>query len=116
MITYYYFIDILINNCYNISTMKEIYDIKRFTDFPTRQTVQTEIVKRFKKRRREQKISQKALAEKSGVAYASIRRFESTGEISFSSLLKLAQAVNCLEDFDCLFANQKVTNLKDYNL
>lgn len=96
--------------------MKDIYDIKRFTDFPTRQTVQTEIVKRFRKRRKEQKISQKALAEKSGVTYASIRRFETTGEISFSSLLKLAQAINCLQDFDSLFANQKVTNLKDYDL
>ena len=96
--------------------MKEKYNINKFTDSPTRQTVQTETVKRFKKRRKEQKISQKALAAKSGVAYASIRRFESTGEISLSSLLKLAQAINCLEDFNCLFANQKVTNLKDYNL
>ena len=96
--------------------MKDVYDIKKFTDLPTRQTVQTETVKRFKKRRKEQKISQKALEEKSGVTYASIRRFESTGEISFSSLLKLAQAINCLQDFDCLFANQKITNLKDYNL
>ena len=96
--------------------MKENFDIKKFTDSPTRQTVQTETVKRFKKRRKEQKISQKALATKSGVAYASIRRFENTGEISFSSLLKLAQAINCLEDFNSLFATQKVTNLKDYNL
>lgn len=96
--------------------MKDDFDIKKFTDSPTRQTVQTETVKRFKKRRKEQKISQKALAAKSGVAYASIRRFEDIGEISFSSLLKLAQTINCLEDFNCLFANQKVTKLKDYNL
>ena len=96
--------------------MKNNYDIKTFTDKPTRQTVQEEVVKRFRQRRKEQKISQKVLSEKSGVAYATIRRFESTGEISFSSLLKLAQAINCINDFTFLFSNQFVKSLKDYKI
>ena len=97
--------------------MKENYDIKKFIDSPTMQTVQTETVKRFKKRRKEQKISQKALAAKSGVAYASIRRFESMGEISFSSLLKLAQASSRSSWAEFSFDNDKLTiTVKYFNV
>ena len=94
--------------------MKNKYDISGFVDVSTRQTVQIEIAERFKKRRKEQKLSRKALSIKSDVSYASIRRFENTGEISLSSLLKLAQAVSCLKDFIELFARTVVTDLKDY--
>ena len=58
-------------------------------------------------------MSQKLLAQKSGVSYASIRRFENTGDIAFVSLLKIARVLNCLEDFNVLFRNKIITNLKD---
>ena len=94
--------------------MKNKYDISVFVDVSTRQSVQIEIAKRFKKRRKEQKLSRKALSIKSDVSYASIRRFENTGEISLSSLLKLAQAMHYLKDFTGLFGNAIVTDLKEY--
>ena len=94
--------------------MKNKYDISGFVDVSTRQTVQIEIAERFKKRRKEQKLSRKELSAKSDVSYASIRRFENTGEISLSSLLKLAQAINCLKDFTELFGNPIITDLKEY--
>ena len=49
--------------------------------------------KRFKKTRNAKKINLKVLSEKSGVPYSTIRRFESTGEISFLSLVKITSAI-----------------------
>lgn len=52
--------------------------------------------------RKQLKMSREELAERSGVSYSSIRKFESTGRISLESLLKLAQVLNRLEDFENL--------------
>ena len=52
--------------------------------------------------RKQLKMSREELAERSGVSYSSIRKFESTGKISLESLLKLAQVLNRLEDFENL--------------
>lgn len=93
--------------------MKEIFDINDFVSVPTESKTILEVVERFKKRRKELGISQKKLSIRSGVSYASIRRFESTGEISFSSLIKLANAIDCLNDFEALFKNTKISSLKE---
>lgn len=65
--------------------------------------VKEETAIKEKQRRKKLKISQKKLAELSHVSYASIRRFEETGEISFYSLLSIAQVLGYLEDFHHLF-------------
>ncbi|MFA6567349.1 MAG: helix-turn-helix transcriptional regulator [Victivallales bacterium] len=49
------------------------------------------------------RMKQATLSEKSGVPAISIRRFESTGNISLSSLLKIAGALDCLDGFLGLF-------------
>ena len=51
-------------------------------------------------------LTRRTLAEKSGVAEASIKRFETIGQISFHSLLKLAFALNCMDDFSRLFVEK----------
>lgn len=94
--------------------MKNIYDIDNFVDALTEQSVLSGIIEKVKQRRKELKLTQQSLARKSGVSYASIRRFETTGEISFSSLLKIANALNALADFNMLFNNEIVSNLKEY--
>ena len=40
--------------------------------------------------RKRRKISQKALSEKSGVSLGSVKRFETSGEISLHALIKIA--------------------------
>ncbi len=95
--------------------MKNNFDISGFVETLTEQKVKENLSKRFIERRKEAKISQVALAEKSGVSYASIRRFENSGEISLSSLLKLANVLNYLADFEKLFSTIQIPNLKDYN-
>lgn len=62
-----------------------------------------EVAERHKKIRKSQKLSQMELAERSGVSLGSLKRFETTGHISFESLLKLAHFFNRLEEFDGVF-------------
>lgn len=46
--------------------------------------------------------TQKDLAEKSGVSFGSIKRFERLGKISFESLLKIAESLDRLDEFEAL--------------
>jgi len=89
------------------------FDISTFVNIDTVSSLESGMIKRFKSRRHELHISQKKLAEMSGVSYASIRRFENTGEISLTSLIKLAIAIDCQSDFHALFAHSRAKNLKD---
>ncbi|WP_258098872.1 helix-turn-helix domain-containing protein [Marinoscillum pacificum] len=57
--------------------------------------------------RKIKKLSQEELAEKSGVSFGSIKRFESTGKISLESLLKVAFALDSLGDFEKLFVHKE---------
>ena len=43
-----------------------------------------------------------------GVSFASIRRFETTGQISFESLVKIAISIDMKEDVKNLFNERKV--------
>lgn len=96
--------------------MNKRFDISEFVIAETEQSALAGLVKREKERRKELDLSQKELAVRSGVSYASIRRFESAGDISLSSLLKIGDAIDCLSDFNELFKNKKITNLKDYDV
>ena len=71
--------------------------------FKTYYETQSEITKRLIQIRKNKKISQKRLSVLSGVPYASIRRFENTGDISFASLIKIAMALRLYNDLDSLF-------------
>ena len=75
--------------------------------FVTYYEIQLEIAKRFVAIRKSKKISQQRLSILSGVSYASIRRFEKTGDISLASLVKLALALNLYDDLNNLFKNHQ---------
>jgi transcriptional regulator with XRE-family HTH domain len=96
--------------------MKNTFDISEFVNVVTRQSITNNLVEKEKNRRKQLNLSRKALSVKSGVTYSSIRRFETTGEISLSSLMKIAEALGALEDFDLLFKRKAITNLKDFNV
>ncbi len=97
-----------------MSNMENVIDISKFVEVTTEENVLTQIVNNVKARRKDLKLSQKELAERSGVSYASIRRFENNGEISFTSLLKIADALQSLNEFTTLFSKKIITDLKDY--
>jgi len=50
--------------------------------------------------RKERKLTQKELSVKSGVAYATLVKFENSGIISLESFLKLCQALKRLNEFE----------------
>ena len=58
-------------------------------------------------------MTQKALSEKSGVSYGSIKRFESTGQISLISLTRLAVALDCTEAIRQLFADVTYNSIEE---
>ena len=80
---------------------------ERALEFVTYYEKQLEISQRFKTIRKNRKVSQQRLSGLSGVSYASIRRFEKTGDISLASLVKLALALQLYDDLDNLFKIQK---------
>lgn len=96
--------------------MEKKFDIADFVQIQTIQSVTEQLVERERQRRKKMHLSQRDLSNKSGVSYASIRRFESIGEISFNSLLKIANALDCLEDFNSIFKIPAVKSLKDYDV
>ncbi len=59
------------------------------------------------------KFSQVELSKRSGVSLGSVKRFESTGEISLTSLLKIAIALECEGDFNELFSRKNYRSLQE---
>ncbi|MBU3014228.1 helix-turn-helix domain-containing protein [Poseidonibacter lekithochrous] len=53
----------------------------------------------FKQKRLSFNLTQEGLSKKSGVSLGSLKRFESIGQISLESLLKLALVLECLDEF-----------------
>jgi len=78
----------------------------------TPEELQLEIAGRLKQRRLAQNLTQEGLAKRAGMSVPSLKRFEKTGEISFHSLLHIANTLNCLDEIDTLFQdNPKPTSL-----
>ena len=93
--------------------MDKKFDIGNFVDVLTIEQATQNLIERFKQRRKELKITQFKLVKMSGVSYGSIRRFEASGDISLASLMKIANAMGCLEDFELLFDKTIITSLKE---
>ena len=68
---------------------------------------------RLKNIRKRRGLSQQQLSERSGVSYGSLKRFESTGQISLLSLTKLAIALNCAEDLRKLFTDVAYSSIEE---
>ncbi len=75
------------------------------------QEIRRDIAAKAKARRLLLNMSQKELAARSGVSLGSVKRFESSGEISLSSLLSIAMVLNELEAFAELFSPPRPDNL-----
>lgn len=60
------------------------------TKVKTPKEINEQIASNVRERRKEAKLTQKQLSEKSGVSLGSLKRFENTGEISLKSLLRIS--------------------------
>ena len=72
----------------------------------TPKSIMQNLKDKFKQKRLSLNLTQEGLSNKSGVSLGSVKRFESSGKISFESLLKIALILNCLDDFENI-ANKK---------
>ncbi len=61
------------------------------------------LAERHKLLRKKLRLSQKEMAERSGVSLGSLKRFENTGKVSLEALLKLAHLMGRLNDFESIF-------------
>lgn len=69
---------------------------------PTPLGVSKALAERHRTLRKQLKMSQEEMAERSGVSLGSLKRFENTGKISMDSLLKLMHLLGRLNEFDSL--------------
>ncbi len=96
--------------------MKNKFNINQFVEVITPQSMAQKLAEKEKTSRKQMKLTQKELSVRSGVSYASVRRFENSGEISLFSLLKIANVLGVLEDFNALFTRKAITSLKDFDV
>ena len=96
--------------------MKNKFNINQFVEVITPQSMAQNLAEKEKTSRKQMKLTQKELSVRSGVSYASVRRFENSGEISLFSLLKIANVLGVLEDFNALFTRKAITSLKDFDV
>ncbi len=66
-----------------------------------------------KKKRKMRKLTQTELSERAGISLASLKRFEQTGEISFVSLIKIADILGEKEAFEELFTSKEYQSIQE---
>ena len=71
------------------------------------------LAKRVIKIRKRRKITQQQLSVMSDVSFGSIKRFETTGQISLESLVKIAVALNCVDQIKELFNNVSYLSIQE---
>jgi len=71
----------------------------------TPEEINLALANRLKGIRKRKKLTQQGLSTKSNVSYGSIKRFETSGEISLISLTKIAVALDCAEEIKNLFTS-----------
>lgn len=69
--------------------------------------IRLELAKKHRVLRKKMHWSQEELARRSGVSLGSVKRFESIGQISLESLLKLVFVLGRLNEFEQLLQPQK---------
>ena len=79
----------------------------------TPQNTMIQIAQREKVIRKKKKLSRSELSKKSNVSYGSLKRFEETGNISLASLIKIAIALDCIDEFENLFRTKKPESIED---
>ena len=100
-----YFICCICNICF----MNNIISF----NLSTPDDIAKQIAARVKARRLELNLTQEGIATRSGLKFATYRRFEQTGEISLKGLLQIGFALNALSEFDTLFAQKQYQSLND---
>lgn len=79
----------------------------------TSDEINLEVAKNARKIRKRLKWSQEELSKRSGVSLGSLKRFESTGNISFLSLTKIAVALDAVDGIKALFTEVPYKSIEE---
>lgn len=79
----------------------------------TAEELDLKLAQRVRNIRKRRSISQEKLASMSGVSYGSVKRFESTGQISLLSLTKIATALDIADELRNIFSQVPYRDIKE---
>lgn len=79
----------------------------------TAEELDQKLAGRVRNIRKRRFISQQKLAAMSGVSYGSVKRFETTGQISLLSLTKIAIALDMGDELRSLFTQVPYRNIEE---
>lgn len=79
----------------------------------TAEELDQKLAQRVRNIRKRRSISQERLASMSGVSYGSIKRFETSGQISLISLTKIAMALDIADDIRNLFTTVPYRDIQE---
>ena len=79
----------------------------------TPEEIDLALAKRLRGIRKRRGLTQQQLSEKSNVSFGSIKRFESTGQISLISLTKLAVALDCADGLKRIFTETAYASIEE---
>ena len=79
----------------------------------TAEELDQKLAQRVRNIRKRRSISQEKLAAMSGVSHGSIKRFETTGQISLISLTKIAMALDIADELRRLFLQVPYRNIQE---
>lgn len=75
--------------------------------------IQMEIAQNVKKKRKSLHLTQLELSKRAAVSYGSIKRFETKGEISLSSLIRIAYVLDCADELMELFKRKEYSSIQE---
>lgn len=84
-----------------------------FSELKFPQEIAKDIALQEKKKRKNRKLTQAELSKRAGISLASLKRFEQTGEISFVSLIKIADILDEKEAFAELFTTKEYRSIQE---
>ena len=79
----------------------------------TAEELDLKLAQRVRNIRKRRSISQEKLASMSGVSYGSVKRLESTGQISLLSLTKIAMALDIADELRNIFSQVPYRDIKE---
>ena len=79
----------------------------------TPEEINLALAKRLSRIRKRRNLSRVQLSEKSNVSYGSIKRFETSGQISLLSLTRLCVALNCVDEIKNLFTQVEYGSIEE---
>ena len=97
----------------SIKTESKVGKIMEDFIWETAEELDLKLAQRVRNIRKRRSISQEKMASMSGVSYGSVKRFESTGQISLLSLTKVAMALDIADELRNIFSQVPYRDIKE---